>query len=194
MNVLAHVIPEHLIEPRKLLLRVEDFIVLQESGALDAFAKSELIDGDIYTVNAIYRPHAGILADLNADLVYAVRASGLALKVYTPVSTKLDDHNLPEPDLVIATIEPEQFVSGRSVRLAVEVSASSLEFDLGKKAELYARSAIPEYWVVDVTGRRILQMTVPTDGTYSVVGEVGFGERITSITLPQIGIDTTALA
>jgi Uma2 family endonuclease len=153
-----------------------------------------LIDGDIYTVNAIYRPHAGILADLNADLVYAVRASGLALKVYTPVSTKLDDHNLPEPDLVIATIEPEQFVSGRSVRLAVEVSASSLEFDLGKKAELYARSAIPEYWVVDVTGRRILQMTVPTDGTYSVVGEVGFGERITSITLPQIGIDTTALA
>eukprot|EP01037_Dinobryon_pediforme_P020747 gene20747-21447_t len=194
MNVLAHVIPEHLIEPRKLPLRVEDFIVLQESGALDAFAKSELIDGDIYTVNAIYRPHAGILADLNADLVYAVRASGLDLKVYTHVSTRLDDHNLPEPDLVIATIEPEEFVSGRSVRLTVEVSASSLEFDLGKQAQLHARSGIPEYWVVDVTGRRILQMTAPFDGAYSVVGEIRFGERITSITIPQIAIDTTALA
>jgi Uma2 family endonuclease len=194
MNVLAHVIPEHLIEPRKLLLRVEDFIVLQESGALDAFAKSELIDGDIYTVNAIYRPHAGILADLNADLVYAVRASGLALKVYTPVSTRLDDHNLPEPDLVIATIESEQFVSGRSVRLAVEVSASSLAFDLGKKAQLYARSGIPEYWVVDVTGRRIFQMTVPIDAAYSVISEVRFGDTIASITIPPIAIDTTALA
>ncbi|MGY2735397.1 Uma2 family endonuclease [Sphingomonas sp. UYP23] len=194
MNVLAHVIPEHLIEPRKLQLRVEDFIVLQESGALDAFAKSELIDGDIYTVNAIYRPHAGILADINADLVYAVRASGLALKVYTPVSIRLDEHNLPEPDLVIATIEPEDFVSGRSVRLAVEVSASSLDFDLGKKAQLYARNNIPEYWVVDVAGRKILQMTAPVDGAYSVVGEFRFGDRIAAITIPQIAIDTTALA
>ncbi|TPG54776.1 Uma2 family endonuclease [Sphingomonas glacialis] len=194
MNVLAKLTPEQLIEPRKLPLCVEDFIVLQESGALDAFAKSELIDGDIYTVNAIHRPHAAILADINADLVYAVRASGLALKVYTPVSTKLDEHNLPEPDLVIATIEREEFVSGRSVRLAVEVSASSLAFDLGKKAQLYARSDIPEYWVVDVTGRRIVQMTAPIDGAYSVISEIRFGDRITAITIPQIAIDTTALA
>ncbi|MEG3178557.1 Uma2 family endonuclease [Sphingomonas sp. RB3P16] len=194
MNVQANLIPEHLIEPRKLPLRVEDFIMLQESGALDAFAKSELIDGDIYTVNAIYRPHAGILADISADLVYAVRASGLALKVYTPVSTRLDEHNLPEPDLVIATVEPEDVVSGRSVRLAVEVSASSLDFDLGKKAQLYARSAIPEYWVVDVTGRRIVQMTSPIDEAYSVIAEISFGDRVTAITIPQITIDTTALA
>ena len=125
----AQVIPEHLIEPRKLLLRVEDFIVLQESGALDAFAKSELIDGDIYTVNAIYRPHAGTLADLNADLVYAVRASGLPLKVYSPVSTRLDDHNLPEPRSGDRDRRDRtNLVSRQSVRLAVEVSATLARF------------------------------------------------------------------
>jgi Uma2 family endonuclease len=194
MNVQTSGISEHLIGPRKLSLRVEDFILLQESGALDAFAKSELIDGDIYTVNAIYRPHAGTLSDINADLVNSVRASGLALKVYSPVSTKLDDHNLPEPDLVIATVESDTLVSGRSVRLAVEVSASSLDFDLGKKAQLYARTGVPEYWVVDVAGRKIVQMTTPVDGAYRDIREIPFGERITSITIPQIAIDTSPLA
>ena len=117
MNIQATVSSEHLAEPRKLPLRVSDFILLQDSGVFDSFAKSELIDGDVYTVNAIYRPHAGILSDLNADLVNALRASGLALKVYSPVSTKLDEHNLPEPDLVIATIERDPIVSAESVRL-----------------------------------------------------------------------------
>ncbi len=193
MNVQS-VLSEQSIEPHKIGLRVEDFILLQESGSFNAFAKAELIDGDIYTVNAIHRPHAGILADLSADLVYAVRASGLALKVYTPVSTRLDDYNLPEPDLVIAMIEPEALVTGRSVRLAVEVSASSLDFDLGPKARLYARSSIPEYWVVDVAGRSIVQMTAPNEGVYSAIRDTPFGDRITLITIPQIAIDTTALA
>ena len=194
MNVQAIVVPGHLTEPRKLALRVDDFILLQDSGAFDAFAKSELIDGDIYTVNAIYRPHAGTLSDINADLVIAIRASGLPLKVYSPVSMKLDEHNLPEPDLVIATIEVDALVSAQSVRLALEVSASSLAFDLGKKARLYARTGVPEYWVVDVTGRKIIQMTAPIDGLYSNLAEIPFGDRITSVTIPQIAIDTTYLA
>lgn len=193
MNIQTTVSPGQMIEPRKLLLRVDDFILLQESGAFDQFARSELIDGDIYAVNAIHRPHAGALSDIHTDLVIALRASGLPLKVYSPVSTKLDDHNLPEPDLVIATIEPEKLVTVESVRLALEVSASSLDYDLGK-AQLYARTKVPEYWVVDVTGRKIIQMSAPVDGAYSVVAEVPFGDRITSVTIPQIGIDTTALA
>ncbi len=194
MNVQATVVPGHLAEPRKLALRVDDFILLQDSGAFDEFAKSELIDGDIYTANAIYRPHAGTLSDIHADLVFAVRASGLALKVYSPVSTKLDEHNLPEPDLVIATIEEDTLVSVQSVRLTLEVSASSLAFDLGKKALLYARTGVPEYWVVDVAGRKIVQMTAAIDGAYRNIAEIRFGDRITSVTIPQIAIDTTYLA
>ena len=194
MNVQATFMPEHMAEPRKLALRVDDFIVLQESGALDAFAKAELIDGEIYTVNAIYRPHAGTLSALNADLVNAVRASGLALRVYSPVSTKLDEHSLPEPDLLIATIEDDALVSASSVRLVVEVSSSSLNFDLGIKARMYARTGVPEYWVVDVNGQKIIQMTAPVNDMYSVTSETAFGDRIASVTIPQIAIDTIHLA
>jgi hypothetical protein len=36
------------------------------------------------------------------------------------------------------------------LRLAVEISDTTLGFDLTTKAELYARAGIVEYWVVDV--------------------------------------------
>ncbi len=39
-------------EPHRLLLSRDHYLLLQEAGALDEFAKTELIDGIIYTVNA----------------------------------------------------------------------------------------------------------------------------------------------
>ncbi len=181
-------------EPRKHLLRVEDFILLQDRGVFDRYAKAELIEGDIYTVNAIYRPHAGISADLVIDLGNAIRGSGLSLKVYSPVSARLDDHSLPEPDIVIATIEPEKMIVKESVRLAVEVSDSTLDFDLKRKVPLYAKAGIAELWIVDVAGRKIIRMAEPIDGAYRAVEEFVFGSRIACATIPQIAIDTTYLA
>ena len=45
--------------------------------------------------------------------------------------------------------------------LVIEVSDSTLRFDLSTKADLCAQAQIPEYWVVDVTGRRIVVPSRP---------------------------------
>ncbi len=42
------------------------------------------------------------------------------------------------------------------IRLLVEISDTSLKYDLSVKAALYARAGIFEYWVVDVNGRRLI--------------------------------------
>jgi hypothetical protein len=39
--------------------------------------------------------------------------------------------------------------------LAVEVSLTTLSYDLTTKAELYATAAIPEYWMPDLEGRQL---------------------------------------
>lgn len=194
MNVQASIVHEAVGEPRRHALRVEDFLVLQESGVFDSFARAELIDGEIYTVNAIYRPHAGALSQVNAELVFALRALGLPLTVYSPVSARLDDNSMPEPDLVIATTEPEDAVSARSIRLAVEVASSSLVYDLGKKGPLYAAAGIPEYWIVDLTGRKIIRMSDCVDGRYRRIDEIAFGQTIASVTIENLAIPTSSLA
>lgn len=43
---------------RTLPLRVEDFLLLNDTGAFVGYGKTELIDGGIIFVNAQLRPHA----------------------------------------------------------------------------------------------------------------------------------------
>jgi Uma2 family endonuclease len=55
----------------------------------------------------------------------------------------------------------------------VEVAYSSLTFDLTTKASLCARAGVLEYWVLDVTGRRLIVHRNPAAGdafgAYSLV-------------------------
>jgi Uma2 family endonuclease len=39
--------------------------------------------------------------------------------------------------------------------LVIEVADSSLAYDIGDKASLYAAAGIADYWVIDVNDRRI---------------------------------------
>jgi Uma2 family endonuclease len=48
--------------------------------------------------------------------------------------------------------------------LVIEVAESTLGFDLKTKAGLYARAAIGEYWVLDITGRQMIVHRDPRDG------------------------------
>jgi Uma2 family endonuclease len=61
----------------------------------------------------------------------------------------------PEPDLTIGEHEPfgEQLL--RCPPLVIEVSVTTHWLDRGKKADLYARADIPNYWLVDVPGRAV---------------------------------------
>lgn len=57
-------------------------------------------------------------------------------------------------------------------RLIVETSASTLADDMGRKAQIYATEGVPEYWMVDVYGDRLVIMTEPKDGLYRIQRQV----------------------
>lgn len=70
-----------------------------------------------------------------------------------------------------------------AVKLLIEVADSTLAQDLGLKAALYAGAGVPEYWVVDVSGRMIHQMWSPRPEGYAGRREVAFGEAIEAATV-----------
>ena len=45
--------------------------------------------------------------------------------------------------------------------LAVEVAVTSLDYDTTTKAKLYATAGIPEYWVLDLEGKRLIVFRGP---------------------------------
>lgn len=181
-------------DPVRHRITVDEFLILDEAGAFEDLGRVQLIEGDIFVMNAVHRPHARAQIDILIAVGLAVRALNDGLHAYAPVSTRLDEHSLPEPDVVVATWEDDKFVSRESIRLAVEVSSSLLNFDLGRKARLYARTGVPEYWVVDVNARRIVRMAVPEGNDYTKYDEFAFGDSIASATIDGLVVDTTYLA
>lgn len=179
--------------PIRHKLTVEEFLILDEAGVFGD-DRVELIDGEIFVLSPIYQPHGRVLADITIEMGLALRRLDAGLRCYTPVSTLIDKFNLPEPDLLVAEDDGgDGFMSRDAIRIAVEVSGSTIRYDLVKKAELYARFGLPEYWVVDVNGRRIIRMHRPDAGRYIHRAEFAFGGPIPSATIPGLIIDTASL-
>ena len=86
--------------------------------------------------------------------VTAAAIRELPLRVATEQSVAIDAFNEPQPDIIL-TAEPKGDgpIPLMSVAMLVEVSASTLTFDLTDKTRIYARAGIMEYWVVDANRR-----------------------------------------
>ena len=178
---------------RPLPLRVEDFLLLNDSGAFDGYGKTELIDGEVVYMNAQHRPHLRVKTGLYDALRDALRATRSSYKVFTEGTVAIPPHNAPEPDLVV-TNEPDGDgpIPLLSVALLVEVAHSTLDQDLRIKPRIYARAGVPEYWVADVDGRVLHQFWSPEGDAYAERRQYAFGERIALVALP-IAIDTDLL-
>jgi Uma2 family endonuclease len=73
--------------------------------------------------------------------------------------------------------------------LVVEVADSSVRFDRGLKARVYARARIADYWVVNLMDRTVEVYRKPTIGNrrparYEVVHVARPGERLIPLAAP----------
>ncbi|MBV8971253.1 MAG: Uma2 family endonuclease [Sphingomonadaceae bacterium] len=175
-------------------LKVADFLMLAESGALAGATKSELLDGDIVCMNAQFRRHSFAKNELTFRLRIALRENGSGLTAMAEASVALSPFDMPEPDIVVTT-EPlgAGAVRAATVALLVEVADTTLDRDLGYKAALYAAAAVPEYWVVDLAARRIHRRWQPTSDGYAATDQVAFGETIAAVTIANLRIATDAI-
>jgi len=75
----------------------------------------------------------------------------------------------------------------------IEVSSTTLSFDLRRKAALYASNAVAEYWVIDVAKEVVHRHWEPAEGAYRSSDKVALGGRLESVTLENLAIDTADL-
>lgn len=174
--------------PERLRLSVDNFLLLNDAGVFADYAKTELIDGEIYVMNAQFFPHAHAKSQLLVALAIKLAAIGSDLKAVAEVAVRLNDHTMPEPDIVVSPWSGLGPVPVEVVALIVEVAATTLDTDLGRKAALYAAAGVPEYWVVDLHGRRVLMHACPGDGSYTGQVEVPLGEPLVAATIEGLEV------
>jgi Uma2 family endonuclease len=72
--------------------------------------------------------------------------------------------------------------------LAVEVANTSLDYDRKVKLALYARSGIPEVWIVNLAAMEVEVYRSPGIDSYTSVALAGRSEMLTIEAMPGVQI------
>ena len=180
-------LPARLDPPRKRWTRAE-CDELSSSGLFER-QRLELIEGELIDKMGKNRPH---VISLTLLLGWLIEVFGLHLvNPEAPIDVAPEDNpsNEPEPDLIVLKRDQSDFTKENprpeDLQLVVEVSESTLGFDLTTKASLYARAGIIEYWVLDITGRWMIVHRDPQAGRYIFVAAYGEDERVAPLAAPD---------
>jgi Uma2 family endonuclease len=166
---------------------VAEILPMQDAGIIAEEENFELIEGEIVPMQAKTHIHELIKSSLNLAIARALPDRlwlGIESTIY------LDSDTFVEPDLVIYPrgIRLEE-VKGSDLPLAIEVAATSLAYDRGLKARLYARHGVKELWVIDAEQRRtFIHSGAGTDSWRSIV-ERGGDEALTFAALPGFSVE-----
>jgi Uma2 family endonuclease len=113
-----------------------------------------------------------------------------------PIDVAPEDNptNEPEPDIyVLRAPEFRGQPTPADLVLVVEVADTTLPFDTTTKAALYARAGIPEYWVIDLNGRRLLVHRQPSGNVYKSVIAYSEQERVAPLAAPESAVLAASL-
>lgn len=170
---------------------IDEYQRMGEAGIFKNDDRVELIDGEIIQVSPIGQRHAGCVDRLNRILV--TRLGELAIvRVQGPID--IPPHSEPEPDITVLRPRADFYTSGQyhpgpeETLLVVEVSDTTLAFDRGVKLRLYARSGVPELWIVNLRGEMIEIYRDPAAGEYRDVRRAQRGETVSPQAFPEITI------
>jgi Uma2 family endonuclease len=101
----------------------------------------------------------------------------------------------PEPDVLVCSNPDERAYRSSRTKplLVIEVADSSLDYDLGEKAALYADAEIPEYWVVNLVERELVIHLDPREGSYRARQILEEGSRIAPASWPELDFEVSRL-
>lgn len=128
---------------------------LGEVGVIGPEERVELIDGEILAMSPQNDPHPdGVMCVFR--VLQRLFEPADHLRPQLPLRTSLTSE--PEPDVAIISGQFEENDGSHpsTALLIVEVNDTTLRFDQGEKASLYAAAAIPEYWITDLRNLRLV--------------------------------------
>jgi Uma2 family endonuclease len=158
-----------------------------EAGIIAEDENFELIDGELVPLSPKGNQHEIIKSALSRTL--ALQATG-DLRLAVSTSLYLNERTFVEPDLCLypKRILPED-VKGRDVLPAIEVAGSSMQYDRGLKASIYARHGVTELWVVDTSTRATWVHRRPdADGNWGSVEQIPPETSLAPQALPELSI------
>lgn len=129
-------------------LTYEDYVELPDDR------RYEIIDGELYEMTAPSIRHQEILFNLSLIFGPYVRVNRLGLVFFAPIDVMFAEDSVVQPDLIFISESRRHIVQDHAIVSAPDfvleiLSPSTAAHDRSRKADLYARYGMAEYWIVD---------------------------------------------
>ncbi len=153
------------------------------AGVMEEDERVELIGGELVPMSPKGSRHEAIKIAL-VDRWIRARPDTCWLAQET--TFRLSEDTYLEPDIVIyPRASGVTGLSRNNVLLVVEIADSSLRYDIGRKAALYASFGIRELWVIDAVRLTARVLHEPAGDGYRDARDFSAAERLAPLIAPE---------
>lgn len=164
------------------LFTSDEYYRLARYGILKPDEHTELIYGRVIKrLSPMGRPHSITVLNVTEELK---RAFGEGYFVQPQMPMRLSTGLEPEPDALVLPGSPEDYPDSppsTAALLLVEVSDTTLRYDRGTKAMMYATDAIPDYWLINLRLRTLEVRRQPSEGEYLELNVYREGDAVSPL-------------
>ena len=187
-----------LAEPHSMLWTRELYATATESGIFGD-RRLELIEGEIIEMSPMSSKH-GMLIYLVQKVLERVFTNDYLVVAQTPLN--LSDVSEPQPDIAVYTGSAFDYLDTKPTHalLVVEVADSSLRYDRGQKASLYAKANITDYWIINLKDNTleiyhtpVAAPTQPYGYGYKMVSSLKAQDTVSPLAAPDATISVGEL-
>src|ERR1700676_210653 len=140
------------VEPRPRRWTKAEYYQIAAMGWFDG-KRVELVEGEIMVFSPQKFIHYAV-TDQVAERLRKAFGIGFWVRLQAPLG--LGSRSEPEPDVsVVAGARTDYTDHPSTALLVVEISDTTLANDLGRKASLYARAGLPDYWIVNLVDEQV---------------------------------------
>jgi len=153
------------ITPKVQKWTYKEYAAIPEDGL-----RHEIIDGEHFVNPSPSTQHQHVSKRLQYQIYTKIELAGLGVMFNAPMDVQLSENDIVQPDLVVILNENVRKITPTKIKVApnlvVEIlSPSTSGNDQTIKKDLYERSGVTEYWVVDPFEQQVDQWILQ-DGKY----------------------------
>lgn len=185
-------------EPRYFRWTKKEYHKMAELGMFEG-RRTEFLEGEIIEMPTMKGPHATAL-ELTYNAVRDVFAKDFAVRSQSPIA--LSDDFETVPDVFVIKGNARDFGNNlpKTADLVIEISDTTLSYDRNRKASLYAKFRITDYWVLNLKERTLEMYRQPSEDENAFYGfsyedkqTFGETEEISALVKPDVKIKVADL-
>lgn len=163
-------------EPKLLRWTKKEYHSMADLGFFEG-KRTEFLEGEIIEMPTMNSPHATAL-EVSYDALRDVFKMGFAVRNQSPIDFGKDFEAVPDIAVIKGNARDFRAAHPQTADLIVEISDTSLSYDRNRKASLYAKFGIQDYWVLNLKNRTLEVYRRPLEDGNIYYG-FGYAEKLT---------------